>query len=81
MYLYVMSCSILHDISAIQREISEHDFMGHESKNTIAKTSSIVHVLYLFHPKYFQNDIFRYVTLEITYDISRCIVVIGTSQV
>ncbi len=26
---------------------------------------------YLFHPRYLHNDIFRYMTLEITQDISR----------
>ena len=28
--------------------------------------------IYLFHPRYLHNDIFRYVTCEITHDISRC---------
>ncbi len=28
--------------------------------------------IYLFHPRYLHNDIFRYMTHEITHYISRC---------
>ncbi len=28
--------------------------------------------IYLFHPRYLHNDIFRYMTCEITHDVSRC---------
>ncbi len=28
--------------------------------------------MYLFHPRYLHNDIFRYMTREITHDISHC---------
>ncbi len=40
--------------------------MGHLPKNIIVKITSMEYI-YLFHPRYLHDDIFRYMTLEITH--------------